>query len=264
MSRGEASRRRGLRATTWDDESPGAAVLVEDADRRAGRLDAENERLRDDLTEVEGWYRLLQADHASLQARHDQVGRKAAQLQLEADRLESKNRGLEALFNRPAGPDRRAGTQQVKDETTMNRIKAALRSAGRHKWASAALVAFATLLARDPGVQTIFSTVLAKVRDLGGKAEVAEVSPSGFVLYAAMSQAREDSERARLEYNERESSLKGDALLEAQDRLRATKARYRQSRQAFLPELIRQCRQANLPVPKDALEQYASLEQETR
>ena len=263
MSRGEASRRRGLRATTWDEESPGVAVLVEDADRRAGRLDVENARLQDALTEVEGWYRLLQADHASLQARHDQVGRKAAQLQLEADRLESENRGLEALLDRPAGPVRGAGTPE-KDETTMNRIKAALRSVTRHKWASAALVAFATLLARDPGVQSVFSSGLARVRDLAGKSEVAETSPSGFVLYAAMSQAREDSERARLEYNERESSLKGDALLEAQDRLRATKARYRQARQIFLPELIRQCRQANLPVPKEAQEQYASLEQESK
>ena len=59
-------------------------------------------------------------------------------------------------------------------------------------------------------------------------------------------------------------SLKGDALLEAQDRLRATKARYRQARLAFLPELVRQCEEARLPVPKEASEAFASLEQETR
>ena len=263
MSRGEAGRRRGTRELTWDEESPGVAVLVEDTERRADRLDAENTRLRDALAEVEAWYRLLQADHASLQARHGQVGRKVGQLQSEVDRLESENQGFEALAGRPVLPERAAGLSR-KDDTTMNRIKAALQSAARHKWASAALVAFATLLARDPGVQGLFSSTLARVRDLGGQNETAEGSPSGFVLYAAMSQAREESEKARLDYNEREASLKGDVLLEAQDRLRATKARYRQAREAFLPELIRQCRQAKLPVPKGAMDEYAALEQETR
>ena len=262
MSRGAASGRRGLRTPSWDEESPGVAVLVGDIERRAERLDAENTRLRDALAEVEGWYRLLQADHSTLLSRHDQIGRKAGQLQLEADRLESENRGLEALADRAIGPGGGAG--HLKDDIMMNRIKAALRSAGRHKWASAALVAFATLLARDPGVQGFASSALAKVRDLGGKEGSGEASRSGFVLYAAMIQAREESEKARLEYNERETGLKGDALLEAQDRLRAAKARYRQARQDFLPELIRQCRQAQLPVPKVALEDYASLEQESR
>ncbi len=79
-----------------------------------------------------------------------------------------------------------------------------------------------------------------------------------------MIQARDEAEKARLEYNERESTLKGDALLEAQDRLRSAKARYRQARLAFLPELARQCEQVKLPVPKEATEALALLKQETR
>jgi hypothetical protein len=262
MSRGAASRRRGPREPTWDEECPGVAVLVEDSERRAERLEAENTRLQDALAEAEAWYRLLQADHASLEARHAQVGRKAAQLQAEADRLGSENRELEALLDRPLGPVQTAGPS--KDDTTMNHIKAALRSAGRHKWASAVLVALATLVARDPGVQGLASSALARVRDLGGRDRADAASPSGFVLYAAMAQAREESEKARLDYNQREASLKGDALLEAQDQLRASKARYRQARLAFLPELIHQCQQARLPVPRQAMEEYASLEHEAK
>jgi hypothetical protein len=260
MSRVAPSRGRGPREPTRDEESACYTALVEDAERRAERLDAENTRLRDALAEVEGWYRLLQADHASLQARHGQVGRKAAQLRAEADRLGSENREIEALLHRPGGPVGSAGRR--KDHTTMNRIKAAIRSAGRHKWASAAVVALATLLARDPGVQRLFSSAVGRAGELVRKAEPAEESPSGFVLYAAMSQAREDSEKTRLDYNGREASLKGDALLEAQDRLRAAKARYRQARQAFLPELIRRCEEARLPVPKEAMEEFNSLKQE--
>ena len=59
---------------------------------------------------------------------------------------------------------------------------------------------------------------------------------------------------AARDYNERESTLKGDALLEAQDRLRAAKSRYRQARLAFWPELAEQCRQAGVPVPREAAE----------
>ena len=263
MSRGTSSRRRGPRAQTWDEEGPGNEGLIEESERRAGRLDADNARLRDALAEAEGWYRLLQADHATLQARHGQVGRKAAQLQAETARLESKNRELEALVDRPVGPGRAAGF--VKKDTAMIRINDGLRALRRHKWASAALIAMATLLARDPGIQGLFSSGLAKVREIGkGDEKGRDPASSGFVLYAGMIQARDEAERARLDYNERESSLKGDALLEAQDHLRAAKARYRQARLAFLPELVRQCEVARLPIPKEARESFASLKQEAR
>ena len=145
------------------------------------------------------------------------------------------------------------------------RINEWFRSFRRHKWASAAVLALATLLVRDPAVQGVFSSALARVRELvkGGESG-RDPASSGFVLYAAMIQARDEAEKAREGYNAREATLKGDALLEAQDRLRASKARYRKARLAFLPELARQCEQARLPVPKDAMESLASLRSETR
>jgi hypothetical protein len=258
-----ATRRRGLRAQTWDDESSSSESVVDETEQRADRLDSENARLRDELAEAEGWYRLLQADHASLQQKHEQVGRKVGTLQSELDRLESRNQGLEAEVDRPIGSRRPAGSTQK--EMTMLRINEGFRSLKRHKWASAALVALVTLLARDPGVQGLFSSAMAKVRELGkGNGADRDPSTSGFVLYAAMIQARDEAEKARAEYNDRESTLKGDALLEAQDRLRSAKARYRQARLAFLPELARQCEQVKLPVPKEATEALAMLKQESR
>jgi hypothetical protein len=263
MSRGMATRRRGLRAQTWVEESSSVESIVDEAEQRAERLDAENARLRDELAEAEGWYRLLQADHASLQHKHEQVGCKVGKLQSELDRLESRNQELEAVIDRPVESRRTAGSTQK--EMTMIRINEGFRSLRRHKWASAALVALVTLLARDPGVQGLFNSAVAKVRDLGnGNGADRDRSNSGFVLYAAMIQARDEAEKARADYNERESMLKGDALLESQDQVRSAKARYRQARLAFLPELARQCDQVKLPVPKEASEALALLKQETR
>jgi hypothetical protein len=259
MSRGITTRRRGLRAQAWEEEASSDLSIVDESDRRADRLDAENVRLRDALIETEGWYRLLQADHASLQARHGQVGRKSVELQAAIGRLESRNRELEVLEDRPAGSARAAATSGK--ESTMVRIQDGLKSLGRHKWASAALVAFATLLARDPGVQGLFSSVVSKVRgDEAGR----DQASSGFVLYVAMIQARDEAEKARADYNEREATLKGDALLEAQDRVRSAKSRYRRARVAFLPELARQCDRAKLPVPREATEALALLQQEPK
>jgi len=261
-----ATRRRELRAQTWDNEPSGAGSLslVNDSEARADRLDAENARLKEALAETEGWYRLLQADHASLQVRHGQVGRKAGELRDEVDRLELKNRELEHLVDRAVGSGR--ASESLKDEMTMMRISDRFQAIKRHKWASAAVIAVLTLLARDPGVQGVFSSAIAKVYELGkGKEKDRDRDhASGFVLYAAMIQARDEAEKARAEYNDRESTLKGDALLEAQDRLRSAKARYRQARLAFLPELSRQCEQARLPVPKEAAEALAMLKQESR
>ena len=99
MSRAMATRRRGLRTHSLDDESSMGESIVDESEQRAERLDADNARLRDELTEAEGWYRLLQADHGSLQARHGQVGRKAGELQAKVDRLVLKNQELEALVD---------------------------------------------------------------------------------------------------------------------------------------------------------------------
>ena len=147
----------------------------------------------------------------------------------------------------------------------MNRFNDAFRALRRHKWASAALLAFVTLLAETRASRESSARLWPRSgSSVRGAIPIAILRPSGFVLYAAMIQARDDAERARAEYNERESALKGDALLEAQDRLRSAKVRYRQARLAFLPELARQCEQVKLPVPKEATEALAMLRQETR
>ena len=106
----------------------------------------------------------------------------------------------------------------------MGRIYNWIRSAPRHKWATAAVVTIATLLARDTGIQEVIGSAVSGARQAvsggrgGGKGRIGV--DSGFLRYAAMIQSREQLERARREYNENESRLKGDALLEAQDRLR--------------------------------------------
>ena len=134
-----------------------------------------------------------------------------------------------------------------------------------NRWAAAALVAIGTLLARDPIVQGGVSSVVSQARRAvsGGDEASRDASASGFVNYAAMLHAREQAERARLDYNTNEATLKGDALLEAQDRLRGAKARYRQARLAFLPELARQCERARMPLPRETAEELAALKAET-
>jgi hypothetical protein len=106
---------------------------------------------------------------------------------------------------------------------------------------------------------------VAGVKRATGSSSEFEGGPdaSGFVRYAAMINSRDQLERVRKEYNDGEASLKGDALLEAQDRLRAAKARYRQARLAFLPELARACDEVKVPLPRDSAEALAALKSET-
>ena len=143
----------------------------------------------------------------------------------------------------------------------MRRISDFIRSARRHKWATAAVVTIATLLARDPTVQGAIGSALSRARQVvrGDASEDRTPADSGFLRYAAMIHGREQAERARREYNENEARLKGDALLEAQDRLRTAKARDRQARLAFLPELARQCELARVPLPREAADALAEL-----
>ena len=141
-----------------------------------------------------------------------------------------------------------------------------LRGLRKNRWAAAALVAIGTLLARDPIVQGGVSSVVSRARRAvsGSDESPRDATASGFVNYAAMLHAREQAERARLDYNTNEATLKGDAILEAQDRLRGAKARCRQARLAFLPELARQCERAGMPLPRETAEALASLKAETR
>jgi hypothetical protein len=226
-------------------------------------------RLEDELNEVEGWYRLLQADHETLQGRLSRSGRRVTELQAEANRLAVENRELRALVDRMAsdGPAPEATGRGPGEGglSTMRRITEAIRSARRHKWAMAAVVAIATLLVRDAAVQDAFGSAYGRLRqavrgDAGGDSNRSGAGvDSGYLRYAAMIHGREELERERREYNAREAALKGDALLEAQDRLRSARARDRQARRAFLPELARQCEQARVALPREAAEALATL-----
>ncbi len=146
----------------------------------------------------------------------------------------------------------------------MARISDFVRTIRRHRWATAAAVAIATLVARDPSVRGVLGSALNETLRFAGIERSADRSAatSGFLRYAALIQSRDQAEQARRDYNERESTLKGDALLEAQDRLRAAKGRYRQARLAFWPELAEQCRQAGVPLPREAAEALVVVKNE--
>ena len=120
-------------------------------------------------------------------------------------------------------------------------IRGIVQKSIQYKWAAAAALAVVTFAARDPWVSSLLGSAATRVRETVGGRDRSDGASDGYVRYAAMIQAREQMERARKDYNEREGQLKGDALLEAQDHLRAAKTRYRQARLAFLPELARRC-----------------------
>jgi hypothetical protein len=283
MSRGKAMRRRRDEGQAGSAGPFGLAVATEGQDwiEQDDRLEAKNARLRDELSEVEGWYRLLQAEHATLKGRTAESGRRFTMLQAEANRLAARNQELQALVSRfDPGAVRRADARETAvqeqgqresegqgEKSAMRRIYDWVRSAPRHKWGTAAFVTIATLLARDPGVQGVFGSAVSRARQaVGGNrfsGEDRATAESGFLRYAAMIQSHDHLERARRDYNENEPRLKGDALLEAQDRLRAAKQRARQAKLAFLPELVRQCDQARMPVPPEAAEALAALNSET-
>jgi len=273
MSRSTAARRRRDDVDVWG----AIAVASQEGDllEQNDRLGAENARLKEELGEVEGWYRLLQADHAALQAKMAQSGRRVTQLQAEANRLMGENQELRALVARPLvglavvegdrgepGPGPAPGTKpESGGDCSMRRITDYISSVRRHRWATAAVVTIAGLLARDPAVQGALGSAFNRAKEAvrGDSGEDRSRAESGFLRYAAMIHGREQFERARREYNENEATLKGDALLEAQDRLRTAKARDRQARLAFLPELARQCERARVPLPREAAEALAEL-----
>ena len=110
-----------------------------DEEARCERLDGENARLREQIEEVQGWYRLLQADHAALQNRHRQVGRKTTEIQAERDRLEGENRELQALASHREGPG--GDTKESRKGLLMTGLVRFLRGLRRNRWAAAAIVA---------------------------------------------------------------------------------------------------------------------------
>jgi len=268
MSRGATARRR--RSDTEArlavcghidsevDDSEGAELS-----RRGDRLRDENAGLHERVAEVEGWYRLLQEDHKRLQDENRRISRRGTELQTEVNRLEVENQELGVLNMRLGVARHEPRVHQEK--STMIRFAKLSQGARRHTWVAAALVAIATLLARDTAVRGMFAEVVARVRQATGSGEETprEAGASGYLRYAAMINSLERLERARAEYNKGEATLKGDALLEAQDRLRAAKARYRDARHAFLPELARQCELAQVSLPREAADALASLNDES-
>ncbi len=242
MSKGSAARRRRLDTGAGRAECRECTPETEALGEEVERLGCEGEVLRDQVAEVEGWYSLLRADR---------------------DRLEGENRKLSALV---AGLKGAGSCRGGSEGTTMFRILSAVRAARRRRWAAAALVAIVTLLARDPSVKLAFEMAATKARQAlnGGDATSPNPADSGYVRFATMLHARDQADRARDQYNRAEATLKGDALLEAQDRLRATKARYRQARLAFLPELARQCRLADITLPAEMADALDALKTEVR
>ncbi len=261
MGRGTAARRR------WDDNEAQAAESFrlryerDELWERGEDLVAENAWLRVRVGEVEGWYRLLQVNYAALEADATQAGRRVTELQTEANQLAAENRELRALDAR--GVARRTRNDPGRT-TSMIRVSKLIHAVRSHRWATAAVVAIATLLARDPAVRGVVGSTFDQARQAFGSEEAAarDSADTAFIRYAVMLNSRDQAERARGDYNRNEAKLKGDALLEAQDHLRSAKTRYLKARLAFLPELARRCRQANVSLPRETAEALAELNQE--
>src|SRR3954468_14245588 len=101
MSRSMAARRRRDDDDVWGAESVGVACERDDLQEQGERLGAENARLKEEMGEGEGWYRLLQVEHAALQTRMAQSARRMTELRAEANRLAAENQELQALVCRP-------------------------------------------------------------------------------------------------------------------------------------------------------------------
>src|SRR3954467_12414032 len=125
MSRGAAARRRRPDAEGWlavcgrvDGRDEGGG---EEVSGQGGRLRQENARLRNEVAEIEGWYRLLQAEHAALRDNDRRTGLRATELQAEVNRLDGENQELRALASRLGD----AGEQRIEgppEDSTMTRF----------------------------------------------------------------------------------------------------------------------------------------------
>src|SRR3954470_22508756 len=100
MSRGAAARRSR-------PDTEGQLAVCGRLESEEERLDDQDEQLREEnaclrarVAEVEGWYGLIQADHASLQKNDRQNSRRITELQVEVNRLDTENQELLALVGR--------------------------------------------------------------------------------------------------------------------------------------------------------------------
>ncbi len=100
MSRDTRARRRHDNGHVGHAELYRVASELDELQEQNDRLGTENTRLRDQVAEVEGWYRLLQADHTVLQTRAARSSRRVTELQVESNRLASDNQDLQSLVVR--------------------------------------------------------------------------------------------------------------------------------------------------------------------
>jgi hypothetical protein len=232
------------------------------------RLVAENERLRSKITEVEAWYSLLAADQEALRKVHARTTREATALQTECHRLAAANERLQALADHPGGPSGAALTLTLGNEPAVRhqevrfmKFVSFLKGVFKSRWTIPA-VALAALLAREPAVRD-FAVSAAKAvnpaRLVGSNRDGDRDQADGYLAYARMVNARAAYDQARAAYNRDAESLKGDALLEAQDSLRAARQRDAQARAAFLPALRASCERAQVPFPAEAAALLAGL-----
>ncbi len=203
MSRATAIRRRRREDEAWlsvcrraeDDAEGRCATSASGSARRLARV-------RDELAEVEGWYRLLQENHATLQDSERRASRRTTELQAEANRLEAENHELRAVASAGVAEGRETRNPAGGATMTMRYARSVLQRARNHKWAFAATMAIATLLARDPGIRGVLGQVAGRVRQAVEGDDVASRDvASGFVRYAAMLNSRDQAERAKAEYN---------------------------------------------------------------
>jgi len=223
------------------------------------RLIEENEGLRTRLIEVEGWYRLLQSDHEALRKIHLRTTTEATRLQAECHRLAAANDQLQTAHDH-GNPSESVGIDTKRSYPTArhqesHRMKLfhAFKRVLTNRWALPA-VALVALAAREPSVRGLAA---AAVRSLTPGA--ANDPSAGYLGYARLVNARDAYERARDAYNARAESLKGDALLESQDALRAARLRYQKARAEFLPALRLACVRADVPFPSEAAAMIAGL-----
>jgi hypothetical protein len=241
----------GFLPPEWEDEGP-EVFVAEDA-----QLIEENKALRTQVVAVEARNRMLQTTQADLRKVHLNTTRHAAQLQAECNRLATENRQLQQLAEHPGGPSGAAGRSATgrgptvrHQEARFMKFVSILKGVVTSRWGLPA-VAVAVLMARDPAVRGLASSAAERLGAVSPGA--ADTDPAaGYLGFARLVNARAAYEAARASYNAKAESLKGDALLEAQDALRAAKARYAQARAAFVPALRDACTRADVPFPGQA------------
>ncbi|RUL88261.1 mitotic spindle assembly checkpoint protein MAD1 [Tautonia sociabilis] len=250
MSRNARRRRERLVPQGWDAIGALADVAIvpgpEVDPSAADRLQGETDRLRRRVDEVEGRFRLVHRDRESIRKDRDRANSRVRELQAELNRLADEHEGLRAHLDRLRADSPHPATIVMEGAPQMNSVATLLGKAWRNKAVTVAALAVGLLVARDPAVSGAVRSVAESAASAVGRGD----RENGYLGYARMVAASLEYEAARRAYNESADSLDGDALLEAQDNLRAARLRDREARLAFLPELARRCAEAGVPVPQ--------------